>query len=56
MAGADCLYAPGIRRSADIAAWTGFLQAAREIAMNGTFTGLARAVPFAELDGSFQAK
>ena len=30
------------------AAWTGFLQAAREIAEHGTFTHLARAVPFAE--------
>jgi 2-methylisocitrate lyase-like PEP mutase family enzyme len=35
------------------AAWTGFLAAAREIADQGTFTGLARAVPFAELNGSF---
>jgi len=35
------------------AAWTGFLEAAREIATQGTFTGLARAVPFAEIDGSF---
>jgi len=94
-AGADCLYAPGIRTYGDIAAvvqavapkpvnvlvgsdfttvaelaragvrrisvggalaraaWTGFLQAAREIAEQGTFTTLARAVPFAELDGSF---
>jgi methylisocitrate lyase len=94
-AGADCLYAPGIRGRADIlavveavaprpvnvlvgsdfttvaelahagvrrisvggalarAAWTGFLQAAREIAERGTFTGLAAAVPFAEIDGAF---
>ena len=92
-AGADCLYAPGIRATADIvavvnavapnpvnvlvgsdfatvaeladmgvrrisvggalarAAWTGFLQAAREIAGHGTFTNLARAVPFAEVNG-----
>ena len=35
------------------AAWTGFLEAAREIAEKGTFTGLARAVPFAEINGSF---
>ena len=35
------------------AAWTGFLQAAREIAGQGTFTGLARAVPFAEVNGAF---
>ncbi len=94
-AGADCLYAPGLRAEADIAAvveavaphpvnvlvgsdfttvarlaelgvrrisvggalartaWTGFLEAAREIAERGTFTGLARAVPFAEIDGAF---
>lgn len=97
-AGADCLYAPGIRSKADIAAvvkalapkpvnvlagsdfatvaelagvgvrrisvggalaraaWTGFLQAAREIAEKGTFTGLARAVPFAEVNGFFSSK
>jgi len=90
-AGADCLFAPGIRAKAEItaivkavspkpvnvlvgsdfttvaelrdmgvrrisvggslarAAWTGFLQAAKEIAEQGTFTGLARAVPFAEI-------
>jgi 2-methylisocitrate lyase-like PEP mutase family enzyme len=94
-AGADCLYAPGIRSTADIvsvvtavapkpvnvlvgsdfttvatladlgvrrisvggalarAAWTGFLEATREIAEHGTFAGLARAVPFAEVNGSF---
>jgi 2-methylisocitrate lyase-like PEP mutase family enzyme len=94
-AGADCLYAPGIRDSSDIAAvvkavapkpvnvlvgsdfttvaelaalgvrrisvggalartaWTGFLQAATEIAEQGTFTNLARAVPGAELNKSF---
>ena len=97
-AGADCLYAPGIRTKAEIAAvveavapkpvnvlvgsdfttvaelaeagvrrisvggalaraaWTGFLQAAKEIAERGTFTTLARAVPFAELNGSFVAE
>ncbi len=94
-AGADCLYAPGIRSKADIkavvtamapkpvnvlvgsdfatvaelaelgvrrisvggalarAAWTGFLDAAKEIAGPGTFAGLARAIPFAEINGSF---
>jgi 2-methylisocitrate lyase-like PEP mutase family enzyme len=94
-AGADCLYAPGLHRMADIravvaavaptpvnvlagsgfatvaeltqagvrrisvggalarAAWTGFLQAAKEIAQHGTFTGLSRAVPFAEINGTF---
>jgi 2-methylisocitrate lyase-like PEP mutase family enzyme len=96
-AGADCLYAPGIRSADDIrevvravapkpvnvlvgsdfttvaalaelgvrrisvggalarAAWGAFLEAAREIARNGTFTNLARAVPFAGIDGSFGA-
>jgi 2-methylisocitrate lyase-like PEP mutase family enzyme len=94
-AGADCLYAPGIRTTADIAAvvgavapkpvnvlvsadfatvaelaelgvrrisvgsalaraaWTGFLQAAKEIAEEGTFTSLARSVPFAEINRAF---
>ena len=94
-AGADCLYAPGIREKAHIAtvveavapkpvnvlvgsdftsvaelaelgvrrisvggalaraAWTGFLQAASEIAERGSFTGLARAVPFGEIEESF---
>jgi len=97
-AGADCLYAPGIRNRSDItavvkavapkpvnvlvgsdfttvaelaeigvrrisvggalarAAWTGFLEAAREIASQGTFTQLARAVPFVDLDESFTAE
>jgi len=97
-AGADCLYAPGIRHPADIvavvkavapkpvnvlvgsdfatvaelaglgvrrisvggalarAAWAGFLQAAQEIAEQGAFTSLARAVPFAEINGSFASK
>jgi len=94
-AGADCLYAPGIRTKADIAAvltsvapkplnvlvgsdfttvaeladlgvrrisvggalaraaWTGFLQAAKEIADRGTFARLAGAVPFAEINQAF---
>jgi 2-methylisocitrate lyase-like PEP mutase family enzyme len=97
-AGADCLYAPGIRSRADIdavvkavapkpvnvlvgsdfatvaeladlgvrrisvggalarAAWTGFLQAAKEIAEKGTFAGLARALPFAEVNGAFDSE
>jgi 2-methylisocitrate lyase-like PEP mutase family enzyme len=97
-AGADCLYAPGLRALPDIAAvveavaprpvnvligtdfatvselarvgvrrisvggalaraaWAGFLQAAREIAERGTFTSLARAVSFAEINGSFDPK
>src|SRR6185503_10722079 len=88
-AGADCLYAPGIRDMSGIAAivnavapkpvnvlvgsdfatvselaavgvrrisvggalaraaWTGFIQAAQEIAEHGTFTNLGRIVPFA---------
>ena len=94
-AGADCVYAPGLRTRDDIAmvvaavapvpvnvlvggdfitvtdladlgvrrisvggalaraAWGGFLEAAREIAERGTFTRLARGVPFAEIDGMF---
>ena len=97
-AGADCLYAPGLRSMSDIravvgavapkpvnvlvgsdfatvaelaqagvrrisvggalarAAWTGFLQAAKEIAEHGTFTGLSRAVPSAEINRSFDHK
>jgi 2-methylisocitrate lyase-like PEP mutase family enzyme len=95
-AGAQCLYAPGLRSLEDIravvdavapapvnvlmgsdfttvdalaalgvrrisvggalarAAWGGFLSAAKEIAEHGTFTGLARAVPFAEINGAFK--
>lgn len=34
-------------------AWTGFLQAAKEMAQQGAFTSLARAVPFDEVNGSF---
>jgi 2-methylisocitrate lyase-like PEP mutase family enzyme len=97
-AGADCLYAPGVRRLDDIraivaavapkpvnvlvgsdfttltelteagvrrisvggalarAAWTGFLEAAKEIAQHGTFIGLSRAVPFAEINRSFASE
>jgi len=36
------------------AAWGGFLDAAKEIAEQGTFTRLARAVPFDKLNGSFR--
>jgi hypothetical protein len=32
-----------------------FLQAAREIAGQGTFTGLARAVPFADIEAAFDS-
>lgn len=91
-AGADCLFAPGIRTKVEItaivkavspkpvnvlvgsdfttvaelrdlgvrrisvggalarSAWTGFLQTAREIAEQGTFTGLSRALPFADIN------
>jgi 2-methylisocitrate lyase-like PEP mutase family enzyme len=35
------------------AAWAGFLNAAREIAEQGTFANLSRAVPFAEVNGFF---
>jgi 2-methylisocitrate lyase-like PEP mutase family enzyme len=94
-AGADCLYAPGLRSRDEIglvvaavapkpvnvlvgsdfvtvaeladlgvrrisvgsalarAAWGGFLAAAKEIAERGTFTGLARGVPFASINGAF---
>lgn len=96
-AGADCLYAPGLRAAADIAAvvaavrptpvnvlmggpiatvaelaalgvrrisvggalaraaYTGFIEAAQEIATHGTFGGLGRAIPFADLDKRFGA-
>ncbi len=94
-AGADCLYAPGLRSTTDItavvnavapkpvnvlvgggfatvsqlaalgvrrisvggalarAAWTGCLDAAREIANEGTFTRLGQAVPFADVNQLF---
>jgi 2-methylisocitrate lyase-like PEP mutase family enzyme len=94
-AGAECLYAPGIRAKAEIAAvvaavapkpvnvlvgtdfttvaelaaagvrrisvggalaraaWAGFLRAAQEIAEQGTFTALASAVPFADINQRF---
>lgn len=94
-AGADCLYAPGLRSARDIkavvdavapkpvnvlagsdfttvaelrslgvrrisvgpalarAAWTGFLEAANEIADQGTFTALGRAIPGTKMNGFF---
>jgi methylisocitrate lyase len=94
-AGADCLYAPGIRNKKGIAAivgaaspkavnvlvgsdfttvaelaglgvrrisvggalaraaWSGFLQAAKEIAEHGTFAGLGRATTFADVNRLF---
>lgn len=97
-AGADCLYAPGIRSREQVAAvvaavapkpvnvlisapggltlaeaaelgvrrvsvggalaraaWGGFLQAARELAEQGTFGGFADAAPHAELQAFFRA-
>jgi len=94
-AGAECLYAPGLKSLDDIravvgavapkpvnalvssdfttveelaragvrrisvggalarTAWTGFLQAAREIAMHGTFAALAKATPGVEVNALF---
>jgi 2-methylisocitrate lyase-like PEP mutase family enzyme len=94
-AGADCLYAPGIKTRDEIAAvvdavapkpvnvlvggshatlaelaelgvrrisvggalaraaWAGFMAAATEIARDGTFGGLDRAAPFAQVNGLF---
>jgi 2-methylisocitrate lyase-like PEP mutase family enzyme len=94
-AGADCLYAPGLKTMSDIktvlsavapkpvnvlvagdfatvadlaaagvrrisvggalarTAWTGFLEAAREIAEQGTFAALSRAAPGAEINKLF---
>jgi 2-methylisocitrate lyase-like PEP mutase family enzyme len=94
-AGADCLYAPGIRTKAEIVAvvqavapkpvnvlvgsdvatvaelaalgvrrisvggalarvaWAGFLDAAKEIAEQGTFSRLSFGIPFNEIDSSF---
>jgi 2-methylisocitrate lyase-like PEP mutase family enzyme len=34
-------------------AWGAFLAAAKEIAEQGTFSGLARGIPFVEIDGAF---
>ena len=95
-AGADCLYAPGIKTAADITAvvaavapkpvnvlvssdfttfadlaqlgvrrvsvvgtlartaWTGFLEAAREIATHGTFTSLSRVVSVPDMNQLFR--
>ncbi len=36
-------------------AWGAFLEAAREIVDEGTFSGLNRGIPFAEIDGAFAA-
>ena len=97
-AGAECVYAPGLRAKSDIkavidavaptpvnilvgsdfatvaelaeagarrisvggalarAAWAAFLQAAREIAEQGTFTNLARAVPFDHINATFAVR
>ena len=99
-AGADCLYAPGLRSLSDVktvidatapkpfnllasaftdgttvadmaaagvrrisvggalarTAWTGFLAAAKEIAEQGTFTALGRAITGAEVNGFFEER
>ena len=97
-AGADCVYAPGIRTAAEIAtvvsavaptpvnllvngdfitvaqaaalgvrrisvggalaraAWTGMLQAAREMADHGTFSALSAAVPSSEINARFSSR
>jgi methylisocitrate lyase len=57
-AGVADLAAMGVRRisvggALARAAWGGFLEAAREIAQQGTFTALARGAPAAELNGAF---
>ena len=56
----DELAALGVRRisvggALARAAWAGFLTAATEIAEQGTFAGLGRATPFAELNQRFAA-
>ena len=38
------------------AAWTGFLDAAREVSERGTFTAIGRAIPGAELNGMFRER
>ena len=38
------------------AAWGGFIEAAREIASEGTFHALARATPYAELNKAFSSE
>ena len=55
----ETLAALGVRRisvggALARAAWSGFLEAATEIAERGTFSALGRAVPFADLDGRFE--
>ncbi|MEN3338445.1 MAG: hypothetical protein V7647_2121 [Acidobacteriota bacterium] len=97
-AGAECLYAPGLRTLSDVravvsavaprrvnvlalsggptvqqladagvrrvslgsglarTAWTGFLEAAREIAERGTFAALEKAVPFSTMNAAFSAE
>ena len=37
------------------AAWTGFMNTAKEIASTGSFAGFASIVPFGEIDGFFGA-
>jgi hypothetical protein len=37
------------------AAWTGFMNTAKEIAATGSFDGFASIVPFGDIDGFFGA-
>jgi 2-methylisocitrate lyase-like PEP mutase family enzyme len=57
----DVLATLGVRRisvgsALSRAAWGAFLRAARELAQEGTFTGLAGAAPFAELNALFSQR
>ena len=38
-----------------LAAWTGFMRAAQTLMSEGSFAGLARLVPYAEINGLFAA-
>ena len=59
MATVETLAGLGVRRisvggALARAAWTGFLEAATEIAEHGTFSALGRAVAFADLNRRFE--
>ena len=56
----DDIEALGVRRisvggALALAAWTGFIDAARSLKSNGSFAGLANLVPYAEINGLFTA-
>jgi 2-methylisocitrate lyase-like PEP mutase family enzyme len=56
----DAIAALGVRRislggALALAAWTGFMQAAQTLMSEGSFAGLARLVPYAEINGFFAA-